>query len=145
MSKKNDRIVYKTKDGDWANKKNSADKASSLHSTQKAAEEAARIMLKSQGGGELTTKSLDGKIRSKESIRVPTSYHVYRDAHGKWCVKKSGSVKAIKSFEAREDSIEFAKKLSKEENNDLVIHSIDGRIKSKESYSGSPNPPKDQQ
>ena len=68
MSNKNDRIVYKTKDGDWANKKNSAEKASSLHSSQKAAEDAARTMLKNQGGGELTTKGLDGKIRSKDTI-----------------------------------------------------------------------------
>ena len=68
MSKKNDRIVFKTTDGDWANKKNIADKASSLHSTQKDAEDAARQMLKNQGGGELTTKGLDGKIRSKDTI-----------------------------------------------------------------------------
>ena len=68
MSKKNDRIVFRITDGDWANKKNSADKASSLHSTQKAAEDAARQMLKNQGGGELTTKGLDGKIRSKDTI-----------------------------------------------------------------------------
>lgn len=68
MSKKNDRIVFRTKDGNWANKKNSADKSSSLHSTQKEAEDAARQMLKNQGGGELTTKGMDGKIRSKDTI-----------------------------------------------------------------------------
>lgn len=68
MSKKNDRIVFKTTDGNWANKKNSANKASSLHNTQKAAEDAARQMLKNQGGGELITKGLDGKIRSKDTI-----------------------------------------------------------------------------
>jgi len=68
MSKQNNRIVYKTKDGDWANKKSGNDKASSLHSSQKAAEDAARTMLKNQGGGELTTKGLDGKIRSKDTI-----------------------------------------------------------------------------
>ena len=39
-----------------------------MHSTQKAAEDAARQMLKNQGGGELTTKGLDGKIRSKDTI-----------------------------------------------------------------------------
>ena len=68
MSRKNDRTVFRNTDGDWANKKNSADKASSLHSTQKEAEDAARQMLKKQGGGELTTKGLDGKIRSKDTI-----------------------------------------------------------------------------
>ena len=68
MSTKNDRMVYKTTEGNWANKKNIASKASSLHSTQKAAEGAARQMLKNQGGGELITKGRDGKIRSKETI-----------------------------------------------------------------------------
>ncbi len=68
MSRKNDRMVYKTTNGDWANKKNSASKASSLHQTQKAAEVAARQMLKHQGGGELIIKGLKGKIRSKDTI-----------------------------------------------------------------------------
>ncbi|MBT8378536.1 MAG: DUF2188 domain-containing protein [Ignavibacteria bacterium] len=68
MSRKNDRTVFRTNDGDWVNKKNIASKASSLHSTQKAAEDVARQMLKNQGGGELTTKGRDGKIRSKDTI-----------------------------------------------------------------------------
>ncbi|HSA34160.1 MAG TPA: DUF2188 domain-containing protein [bacterium] len=68
MSKENDRIVYRREDGKWVNKKVSSDKATSIHDTQKAAEEAARDNLKNQGGGELTTKGLDGKIRSKDTI-----------------------------------------------------------------------------
>jgi hypothetical protein len=50
------------------NKRNDADKASSLHPTQKEAEQTAKGMLKNQGGGELTTKGVDGKIRSKDTI-----------------------------------------------------------------------------
>ena len=68
MSKGKDRIVYRRSDGVWVNKSNDADKASSLHKTQKDAENAARQNLKNQGGGELTTKGLDGKIRSKDTI-----------------------------------------------------------------------------
>ncbi|MBK9099500.1 MAG: DUF2188 domain-containing protein [bacterium] len=68
MSRKNDRIVFKTTGGDWVNKKTSAGKASSLHSSQKVAEDAARKMLRNQGGGELITKGRDGKIRSKDTI-----------------------------------------------------------------------------
>lgn len=64
----NNRTVFKTSDGDWANKKNVASRASSVHSTQHAAERAAREMLKKSGGGELTTKGEDGKIRSKDTI-----------------------------------------------------------------------------
>ncbi|MCL4743502.1 MAG: DUF2188 domain-containing protein [Phycisphaerales bacterium] len=68
MSKKQDRTVYRNSDGDWVNKRNDADRASSIHKTQREAEEAARQMLQNQGGGELTTKGRDGKIRSKDTI-----------------------------------------------------------------------------
>jgi len=64
----NNRTVFRREDGDWINKLNSADKASSVHKTQADAEAKAREMLHNQGGGELTTKGLDGKIRSKDTI-----------------------------------------------------------------------------
>ena len=69
MSKYNDRMVYKRQDGQWVNKKNVSDKASSVHNTQKEAKDTARGMLKNQGGGELITKGLNGKIRSKDTIK----------------------------------------------------------------------------
>lgn len=68
MNKDSDRIVYRCRGGIWVNKRNSADRASSTHPTQKGAEDAARNMLKKQGGGELITKGKDGKIRSKDTI-----------------------------------------------------------------------------
>ncbi|MDE0331131.1 MAG: DUF2188 domain-containing protein [Nitrospinae bacterium] len=68
MSKDRDRMVYRRPDGKWANERNDADKASSLHDTQKAAIDAAKKMLQNQGGGELTTKRVDGRIRSKDTI-----------------------------------------------------------------------------
>lgn len=63
-----DRTVYPTREGDWANKRNDADKASSRHPTQGEAGRAARDMLRNQGGGELTTVGRDHKIRSKDTI-----------------------------------------------------------------------------
>lgn len=68
MSKNRDRMVYRRDDGKWANERNDTDRASSLHDTQAAAEQAAREMLRNQGGGELTTKGRDGRIRSKDTI-----------------------------------------------------------------------------
>jgi Uncharacterized protein conserved in bacteria (DUF2188) len=68
MSKGRNRTVSRRPDGTWANKRNDADRASSLHDTQKEAVDAARRMLENQGGGELTTKGLNGKIRSKDTI-----------------------------------------------------------------------------
>ena len=67
MSKPTERIVYK--DGnEWVNKKIGGERATSKHATQSAAVQAARSNLKQQGGGELTTKGLDGRIRSKDTI-----------------------------------------------------------------------------
>lgn len=68
MSKDRDRTVYRRPDGKWANKRNDADRASSLHETQRDAIDAARKMLQNQGGGELATKGRDGRIRSKDTI-----------------------------------------------------------------------------
>lgn len=66
MSK--DRMVYRRADKTWVNKRNDSDRASSTHRTQAEAEAAARRMLVNQGGGDLITKGLDGKIRSKDTI-----------------------------------------------------------------------------
>jgi hypothetical protein len=68
MAKKNDRIVSQNSNGDWANKKVNATRATSLHKTQGAAEKAAKADLKKQGGGELIVKGENGRIRSKDTI-----------------------------------------------------------------------------
>jgi len=65
---KNDRTVSRRPDGTWANKRDDADRASSLHDTQRKPIDAARDMLNNSGGGELKVKGEDGKIRSKDTI-----------------------------------------------------------------------------
>ncbi|MGI9480184.1 MAG: DUF2188 domain-containing protein [Hyphomicrobiaceae bacterium] len=68
LSKGRDRTVYQRDDGKWANRRNDASKPSSLHRTQAGAQKRARKMLTNQGGGELTTKGVDGKIRDKDTV-----------------------------------------------------------------------------
>ncbi len=68
MANTNDRTVYRREDGQWVNKLNGAEKASSLHDTQGEANKAAAEMLRNAGGGERTTMGLDGKIVSKDTI-----------------------------------------------------------------------------
>jgi len=64
-----DRTVYQRSDKLWANKRNDADKASSLHKTQGEAIKAAKEMLTNQGGGELAVKGRGNEpIRSKDTI-----------------------------------------------------------------------------
>ena len=66
---KNNRTVYLTANGDWANKKNGNIRPSKLYDTQKAASEDAYTKIKNDGGGELTIMGTDHKIRRK--ITVP--------------------------------------------------------------------------
>jgi hypothetical protein len=68
MSKDRDRTVSRRDDGSWENKRNDANRASSVHGTQKEADAAAAEMLRNQGGGERSTKGVDGRIRSKDTI-----------------------------------------------------------------------------
>lgn len=62
------RTISKRDDGQWENKRNDASRATSLHQTQKGAIDAATENLQNAGGGELTVKGVDGKIRSKDTI-----------------------------------------------------------------------------
>lgn len=68
MAKRNDRSVFPSGDGRWVQKRDDAERAGSIHETQRAAEDAARESLQRSGGGELTTHGRDGKIRSKDTI-----------------------------------------------------------------------------
>ena len=68
MGKPQDRTVYRREDGKWVNKRNDSERASSVHNTQTDANNAARGMLGNQGGGELTTMGLGGRIRIKDTI-----------------------------------------------------------------------------
>lgn len=63
-----DRMVFQRSDGSWAQKRLDSTRASSVHPTQYAAQNAARDMLKKSGGGELITKGMNGKIRDKDTV-----------------------------------------------------------------------------
>lgn len=68
MANQNDRSVFRREDGQWVNKRNDADRASSLHATQAEANAAAKAMLERAGGGERTTMGRKGTIVSKDTI-----------------------------------------------------------------------------
>jgi len=69
MSKGRDRTVSQRSDGKWANKRNDATKATSLHNTQLEATMAAKKNLTNQGGGEVTIQGVDGKFRAKDTVK----------------------------------------------------------------------------
>jgi hypothetical protein len=63
------RIVQQRADGRWEIVKPHHRRASAIGETQRDAEDRARDILRNLGGGELTTKGRDGKIRESDSVR----------------------------------------------------------------------------
>jgi hypothetical protein len=64
---KNDRYVTKHPDG-WAVKGANADKASSIHTTQKEAESRAKQIVSNLGGGEVRIQNKQGKWRDSDTV-----------------------------------------------------------------------------
>jgi hypothetical protein len=60
-------VVEPRPDGSWARQKNGTSRAGSLHSTQAAAERAARAQAKREGT-ELIVKGRDGRIQRRDSF-----------------------------------------------------------------------------
>ncbi|MBX8530602.1 DUF2188 domain-containing protein [Pseudomonas cichorii] len=57
MSEPQDRTISQRPDGKRENKRNNSDRASSVHDTQAETQQAARGMLKNQGGGGITVSA----------------------------------------------------------------------------------------
>jgi hypothetical protein len=64
----NRRIVQPRPDGQWEVVKPGADRASAVTHTQAAAIDRARDILGNDGGGELTIKGQNGRIRDSDTV-----------------------------------------------------------------------------
>jgi len=62
------RIVQPTQDNRWEVKAPGADRASSTHDTQRQAEQKAKQIVKNLGGGDVTIKGTDGRIRDSDTV-----------------------------------------------------------------------------
>lgn len=71
------------------------------------------------------------------------SQHVIPGKNGGWSVKKSGAVRASKSFSDKNDAVKFAREVSKNQKTELYIHKKDGTIQRKDSHGSDPVPPRD--
>lgn len=68
MSKGRDRTVYRRpSDGKWVDKRNDAGRGFAFD-TQRDAIDSAREKITNAGGGEVTVKGVNGRIRSKDTI-----------------------------------------------------------------------------
>ena len=71
------------------------------------------------------------------------SYHVIPVRDGNWSVKRSGAIRASRTFGVKAEAVSFGRNLSANHNGELVIHRKDGTIQNANSYGKDPYTPKD--
>ena len=73
----------------------------------------------------------------------PTVHVIPASSGDKWTVKKTGSERALKTFEKQSDAVDWARSHVKENRSEVVIHRKDGTIREKHSYGNDAHPPRD--
>lgn len=74
MAREDDRHVVPDGEGGWKVERENAERASSLHDTQRDAIDRAREIVDNAGGGEVSIHGRDGQIRDKRTIGKPDPY-----------------------------------------------------------------------
>jgi len=71
------------------------------------------------------------------------THHVVPNSDGGWDVKKGGGKKSIKHFDKKQNTVDYGRQVSKNQQSEFVIHKKDGTIQNPDSHGGDPCPPKD--
>lgn len=67
------------------------------------------------------------------------SHHVVPNKSGGWDVKVSGGERAIKHTNTKQEAVNTARVISRNQETELVIHNKDGRIGQKDSHGNDPS------
>lgn len=67
-------------------------------------------------------------------MAIGQKYHISLNADGKWQVKGEKAEKALKLFDTQKEAIAYAKTVAGNQEGNIVIHKVDGKIR-KQDYS----------
>ena len=70
-------------------------------------------------------------------------HHVVPNSEGGWDVKRSGGERASVHTDTKKEAVDAGRRISKNQNTELVIHNKDGKIANSDSHGNDPCPPKD--
>ena len=73
---------------------------------------------------------------------MPKNQHVTRHSDGGWQVKGARNSRATIRTETKAEAINIARNIARNQQSELVINNMDGRISAKHSYGNDPCPPK---
>lgn len=68
--------------------------------------------------------------------------HVTKHPAGGWQVKGAGNTKATIRTATQKEAISVARSIAINQKSEVVVHSKNGQIRSKDSYGHDPHPPK---
>lgn len=68
--------------------------------------------------------------------------HVTPHPDGGWQVKGEGNSKATIITDTKQEAIDAAREIAKNQGTELIIHGKDGKIQSKDSHGNDPFPPR---
>lgn len=71
-----------------------------------------------------------------------TNQHVTKK-NGEWRIIGEGNSRATKKFATQKEAIDYGRKVAINQQAELVIHGVNGRIRDKDSYGNDPIPPRD--
>lgn len=74
--------------------------------------------------------------------RGPKTHHVVPSPDGGWNVRRGGADHASSHHTTKQEAIDSARNVSRNQGTELRIHNKDGRIASSDSHGRDPNPPK---
>lgn len=75
-------------------------------------------------------------------MRKPKSHHVVSNPKGGWDVKKSGSSRASKHTENKQDAVDAGRNISKNQKTELFIRKMNAKIQKPYSHGNDPLLPK---
>lgn len=71
--------------------------------------------------------------------------HVTKRSDGAWQVKGAGNNKPTKITNTQREAIKIATEIAKNQKSEVVVHGVNGKIRSKDSYGNDPLPPRDKE
>lgn len=71
-----------------------------------------------------------------------TNQHITKK-NGEWRVIGEKNKKDTKKFATQKEAIDYGRKVAINQQSELVIHGVNGKIRDKDSYGNDPIPPRD--
>ncbi|MBX2997845.1 MAG: DUF2188 domain-containing protein [Caldilineaceae bacterium] len=80
-----------------------------------------------------------------KNSQKPNTQRVTRRPDGKWQHKADGNQRATRITDTQQQAWDSAIQVAINQQGEVVVHGMDGKIRSKDSYGSDPNPPKDKE